>query len=180
MYRPDRIKEKGMSGFLLLDPAVSIVREKANPAISLNPISGKQELTFIGTLWEGNNDGWEVKKEFEGIKKGLVPVSKYISAKYLTNPNWVSEKNLVNNTAIFHYSGHCDFDKSGKAYMVPEVPASGQIELCKKVFTDNVAGKFNPDKTRLIVLSACNSGFSAVVKRKAQLNFVLNYMSHLQ
>src|SRR5215204_4546443 len=94
LYRPDKLNSEGISGFLLIDPAISLVRENTNPNISLPPIKGKQQLTFVGTLWENDKDLWEVKKEFALLKEALKPVSEYISENYMNASELGTEKNL--------------------------------------------------------------------------------------
>jgi hypothetical protein len=51
--RPDRPDAGAMSGFLLLDASISMVRQRVDPTIDVEPIKGRQSLAFVGTLWEG-------------------------------------------------------------------------------------------------------------------------------
>jgi hypothetical protein len=53
VYRPDRVDSDGLSGFLLLDPKISMLRELPNPRVTIEPITGQERLHFIGALWEG-------------------------------------------------------------------------------------------------------------------------------
>jgi hypothetical protein len=155
---------EGISGFLLLDPAISLVRENVNPDIFIQPINMRQQLTFIGTLWEGNKDLWEVKKEFELLKNALKPVSQYISGKYLDASDLEVENNLSGNTSIFHYAGHCDVDKTGRGYLIRQMKDTNALELQNRIYIDDIAVLLRNTQTRLVVLSACNSGFSPFVK----------------
>src|SRR5688572_9749230 len=164
LYRPDRLNSEGISGFLLLDPAISLVRENANPNISIQPIKGKQQLSFVGTLWENEKDLWEVKKEFELLKNALKPVSQFISESYMNASELGTEKNLPPDTAILHYAGHCDFDKTGRGYMMRSIKNSSTLDIQNRIYMDDVAVLLRNTQTRLVVLSACNSGFSPIVR----------------
>jgi hypothetical protein len=170
IYRPDCLNNEGVSGFLLLDPSISIVREADDPRIELTPISGQQHLTFVGTLWEGNIDGWEVEKEYNELKEALKPVSKYLATKFITAHSKAFKTDLKQDTAIFHYAGHCDFYPDGKAYIVQQLPAAQKIADAEKMDIDILAQLLKKAKARLVVLSACNSGFWPVVKPLLEAN----------
>jgi hypothetical protein len=159
-YRPDRLTSDGLSGFLLLDPQISLVREAANPRISLDPISGKQRMAFVGTLWQGNVDGWEVRKEFESLRDALKPVARYVAPAYATAASADAfGANLQRGAAIFHYAGHCDFDPDGRAFLLRELPAKGPLQKSHKLYLDDLARALTTIRPRLAVMSACNSGF---------------------
>lgn len=165
VYRPDRIDSEGVSGFLLLDPTVSVVREAANPRISLEPIKGRQRLHFVGALWEGGKDTWEVRKEFELLSKALKPLRDYISPSFAVGGNADAfDKDFDRGAAIFHYAGHCDFDVQGRAFLIREMSSTGTFEWDARVYADDMADALARSKARLVVLSACNSGYWPVVK----------------
>jgi hypothetical protein len=165
VYRPDHLESSGVSGFLLLEPKISMVREAANPRIALEPITGRQRLSFVGTLWEGKVDGWQVGTEFELLRSALKPVSGYISAGFaLAGDPDAFGRGLGRNSAIFHYAGHCDFERNGRPYLVREMPTTGDLAGARKVHLDELAPALGQSGVRLAVLSACNSGFWPVVK----------------
>ena len=114
-----------MSGFLLLDPSMSMVRHAADGRIQSEPITGRQRLAFVGTLWEGKKDGWEVGKEFHLLRQALKPVARYIQPEFAVASN---AKGLggthLEHAAIFHYAGPCDFDARGRAFLLRELPTS--------------------------------------------------------
>src|SRR5215467_12242712 len=56
--RPDSDATGLMSGFLLLDASISMIRKNAQQDIAVTPIKGQQGLSFVGTMWEGNDDAW--------------------------------------------------------------------------------------------------------------------------
>ena len=165
VYRPDRLQQDGMSGFLLLDPTISMVRHAANRRIRIEPITGRQRLAFVGTLWEGKMDGWEVGKEFDLLRKALKPVARYIDPKFAVASN---AKGLgathPGHTAIFHYAGHCDFDAHGRAFLLRELPTSRALSSEDIFYIDELALLLAGSGTRLAVMSACNSGYWAVVE----------------
>lgn len=164
-YRPDRLEHVGISGFLLLDPQVSLVREAPNPRINLDPITGKQRMAVVGTLWEGKVDGWEVRDEFRLLRKALKPVSGYVAPAFAdASSKDAFGAHLQRGAAIFHYTGHCDFDPEGRAFLVREY-RSWQAPLdSHKLFLDELARALSKARPRLAVMSACNSGFWAAVK----------------
>lgn len=165
VYRPDRLQQDGMSGFLLLDPSISMVRHAADDRIQIKPITGRQRLDFIGTLWEGKKDGWEVGKEFNLLCQALKPVTRYIQPEFAVAS---STKGLgaihPRHAAIFHYAGHCDFDPRGRAFLLREFPTSRALAAEDFFYIDELALSLTNSGTRLAVLSACNSGYIAAVK----------------
>ena len=82
VYRPDHMTSQGLSGFLLLDPKISMLRESPNPRVTLEPITGQERLNFVGTLWEGKDDGWQVRTEFNLLRDALKPISDYIAPTF--------------------------------------------------------------------------------------------------
>jgi hypothetical protein len=165
VYRPDRLQQNGMSGFLLLDPSISMVRHAADGRIQIEPITGRQRLTFIGTLWEGKKDGWEVGKEFDLLRQALKPVARFIQPEFAvaSNANGLGTAHQ-GHAAIFHYAGHCDFDKRGRAFLLRELPTSRALSAEDIIYVDDLAHSLAGSGTRLAVMSACNSGYWAAVK----------------
>ena len=163
--RPDRLKQDGISGFLLLDPSISMVRHAADNSIKIKPITGRQRLAFVGTLWEGKRDGWDVGKEFELLSRALTPVRKYIQPVFAiaSNAKGLGAKHPARST-IFHYAGHCDFDERGRAFLLRELPTSRALSDDDSFYVDDLALSLAGSGTRLAVMSACNSGYWAAVK----------------
>src|SRR6185436_13379662 len=67
-------------------------------------------------------------------------------------------------SAIVHYAGHCDFYKDGTAYLVQQMSLKQKLANIEKIDIDKFAQLLENEKTRLIVLSACNSGFWPVAR----------------
>jgi hypothetical protein len=160
--RPDRAGKGGISDFLLLDPSISLVRQDADPWLKIEPITGRQRLAFVGTLWEGGRDVWDVGKEFDLLRRGLKPVSRYIEPRYSVATQAAAFKpEKVGEAAIFHYAGHCDFDDDGRAYLLREVR---QLSAANILYVDDLAPALSSVGTRLTVMSACNSGYWSAVE----------------
>jgi hypothetical protein len=165
LYRPDRSEHTGVSGFLLFDPALSLVRLKPKRGIRPTPIDGRQRLNFVGTFWEGRVDGWEVWREFDQLRRGLKPVERYISAEFAVASDLdVFDEGIERDTAIFHYAGHVDFDAEGRAYCIRELPRSFDLGAARKILVRDVARTLRRTGTRVVVMSACNSGFWPAVQ----------------
>lgn len=165
VYRPDRMDRDGLSGFLLLDPSLSMVRHAADSGVHTAPISGRQQLAFVGTLWEGRKDGWAVWEEFDRLRQALRPVSRYIQPEFeVASESRDLDASDTEATGIFHYAGHCDFDAGGRAFMIRELPVSRGLAPQDLVFIDEVAPTLAARGTRLAVMSACNSGYWAAVR----------------
>jgi len=166
LYRPDNEKADSVSGFLMLDPFISIVREDTNPRIRITPIEGKQELLFVGAYWQTEGDKWEVRTEFEKLVSSLEPVSEYLRCNF---KNAVADDAFTlkqkTDAAIFHYAGHCDKVESGEAILVREVPPQNEDFSSKQIiYVSEIAKALKTNATRLVVLSACNSGYWYAVK----------------
>ena len=106
-----------------MDPAFSLVRMAASKRITIEPIAGRQQLNFIGTLWEGGLDLWTVKTEFDRLRAALKPVSKFLMPEFSTasDPD-AFDKQIEDGNAILHYAGHCDFYRDGTAFLVAKCP----------------------------------------------------------
>jgi hypothetical protein len=165
--RPDRREDRAghISDFLLLDPSISMVRQAADASIALSPIAGQQRLAFVGTFWEGKRDVWEVWREFDLLGRALKPVASYIRSDFAaaSDPKGVG-RDALKGAAIFHYAGHADFDRDGRGFLVREIPTSRGLSPEDGIYIDDLAPRLAEAGTRLVVLSGCNSGYSAVVK----------------
>jgi CHAT domain-containing protein len=170
VYRPDRLDAEGVSGFLLYDPTISLVRLAANPRVDVEPIRGAAQLRFVGAFWERGQDVWQVGTEFARLHQALRPVSQFISPSFETASELdVRGGGIPRDTAIFHYGGHCDIDADGRGFLVRERPSfehtrETQIGAARKIYADDLARALERTKVRVVVLSACNSGFWQVVR----------------
>ncbi len=162
---PDRRGHEGVSGFLLFDPAISLVRLKPRRGIRPTLIDGAQRLNFIGTFWEGRMDGWEVWREFDQLRRGLKKVEKFVKPEFAVASDLdVFDDGIEADTAIFHYAGHVDFEADGAAYLVRELPRSAGLDAARKIPMRRVAAALRRTQVRLAFFSACNSGFWPAVQ----------------
>ena len=163
--RRDREGAGLMSGFLLLDPLISMVRQRGDANIAIEAIEGRQSLSFVGTMWETGGDLWLVKKEFGLLRQALKPIADFIEPKFATATKATAfEPERQGAAAIFHYAGHCYFDDDGRPYLAREVPKSRRIGIERKFYVEALAPALAAAGTRLAVMSARNSGFWTVVK----------------
>lgn len=164
LYRPDRLLHEGISGFLLLDPTISLVRGKVNPKLNPALITGQQQLTFVGALWDREEDRWEVKKEYDLLQYSLASVKKFINGKFIKGSDIPAKKSIAADTAIFHYAGHCDVDEKGKSFAVLEMKEAYNLLPENKWYVQDMAKVIGRAAVRLVVLSACNSGYRNVIE----------------
>lgn len=165
VVRPDRAAAGGLSSFLLFDPALSLVRLAPRSDLRLPRIDGPQRLNYIGTFWEGRVDRWEVWREFDQLRRGLLPMRRYLEPQFAVASDLdVFDEGIEAGTAIFHYAGHVDFDSRRRPVCIREMPSSAQLTDARVIGMGDVARALARAKTRLAVLSACNSGAWAAVK----------------
>lgn len=162
--RRDRVGTGLLSGFLLLDPSISMVRQRGDANIAIEAIKGRQSLSFVGTMWETGGDVWQVKREFGLLCQALKPVVDFIEPKYAAATKATAFEPERLGAAIFHYAGHCYFDDDGRPFLAREVPESGYARIERKFYVEALAPALAAAGTRLAVMSACNSGFWTVVK----------------
>jgi len=165
LSRPDRLVRTGLSSFLLLDPAISLVRHAAEAGVEFSAIDGLQRLAFVGAFWEGQLDEWQVRQEFALLDAALAPVASFIQSDFV-GANEDSAFPIASDAraAIFHYAGHCDFDPRGRAFLVKEQPRTRDISERDVTYLDDLGPSLAKAGTRLAVMSACNSGYWAAAK----------------
>jgi hypothetical protein len=163
VYRPDMEKTTSLTGFLLFDHRLSLVREAPLNAGMTSLISEKQRMVVTGALWSAQGekwDRWEVQEEYRKLAESLSPLKDFLSLHFVIAADDI-EGALAQPAAIFHYSGHTD-SEAGSAYLVREVKAmergSELVESLDKMYSFELANLLQQAKTRLAVFSACNSG----------------------
>ena len=161
LYRPDMGNGNALSGFLVLDASISVVRGSAKTEKISGPVAGKQRLLFVGTFWPGGDDKWQVEQEYELLRSSLHKIKSLVQTEFVraSDPHGIQES-LAQPAPIFHYSGHTDVDKTtGLGYLLGEAAAEGP-----RVFSSHLAPMLARAGTRLAVFSACNSAGSAFVR----------------
>lgn len=159
LYRPDVPSRKPLTGFLALNPQISIVREVPIVFQRLTPSRQQERLLFAGTLTnlgEGHyEDRFEVEKEYQEISQVLDQVKEFLVAKYITAFDEHIETALENSTAIFHYAGHTDAEE-GRSYLAKErIPPKLVSQGLSNEWLSTLLQRAG---TKLAVFSACNSG----------------------
>ncbi len=161
LYRPEMSEGNALSGFLILDASISLVRGAVNPEAGIEPVTGKQRLLYVGTFWPGGEDKWEVKPEYERIRSAMEDLKDLVDIQFLrASEQQGIQKALAQRVPIFHYAGHTDVDRTtGLAYLLREAATEGP-----KLFSNHLAPMLARAGTRLAVFSACNSAASAFVR----------------
>jgi len=130
LYRPDMREGNALSGFLILDASISLVRGTVKSDAKMEPVSGKQRLLFVGTFWPGGEDKWQVEQEYEVLRSamhGMKGLKDLVQTQFLkaSEPHGI-ERSLAQPAPIFHYSGHTDIDQTtGLAYLLREAAPEG-------------------------------------------------------
>lgn len=161
LYRPDMSGGNALSGFLILDASISLVRGTVKPEATVQPVSSKQRLLFVGTFWPGGEDKWQVEQEYELLTSAVDGVKNLVQPEFLkaSEPHGI-EKALAHSVPIFHYTGHTDTDHTlGLGYLIREM-----AEKAPRLFSSHLAPMLARAGTRLAVFSACNSADSTFVR----------------
>ncbi len=166
LYRPDADQPDSLSGFLILDHGISMIREAPTNSDPIPESQGIQRLVFAGTYWAGESgvpvDRWGVRSELESTRneldrlRGLLAVEEYDASSELF------ENTLLQPAAILHYSGHVDLADS-RGYLVRRM-ASKPDRVMSRMSSDDLSARLRQAQTRLGVFSACNSGRWAFVE----------------
>jgi len=161
LYRPDMRVGDALSGFLILDPSISLVRGTIKPEAPAQPSSNKQRLLFVGTFWPGGEDRWEVEREYQLLTTAVNSVKDLVQPEFLkaSLPHGIEEA-LARPTPIFHYTGHTDTDPTvGLGYLLREAAGAGP-----RLFSTHLAPMLARAGSRLAVFMACNSADSTFVR----------------
>ncbi len=172
LYRPDVEPTASVTGFLLFDHRISLVREapafERDPAFGRGPapgqapaaLAGRQRILYAGARWfdeGGVRDQWGVQAEYQKLAESLAGVGDFLEFEFVPMEGDI-ERALSQPAVIFHYSGHTDVDKSA-GYLVREVRlAQGRTQSVGKLYSFELANLLQRAETRLAVFSACNSG----------------------
>ncbi len=159
LYRPDAPTCKPLTGFLVLNPKISLVREAPIVFQRLTPSRQQERLLFAGTLTNLGDgryeDRFEVEKQHDGISRALDQVKEFLVRDFINPSDNHIETALAEPTAIFHYSGHTDIAEEG-GYLVKEIIPSQSIS--QSLSSEYLAALLQRAGTKLAVFSACNSG----------------------
>jgi hypothetical protein len=156
LYRPDASDPDSLTGFLVLNDRVSLVREVPIVYQQVRVSKKQQRMVFVGALWDGKDDKWEVEKEYHQLSEALEPVKEFLGIEYVTASEDHIEQMLMKRAAIFHYSGHTDI-ANGQGYIIQDL-FSSDFANPPKFYSETLSALLRKAQTRLAVFSACNSG----------------------
>ncbi|MGM0386607.1 MAG: CHAT domain-containing protein [Actinomycetota bacterium] len=164
LFRPDvEAPAADLSGFLLFDHRISLVREAPRTTQPLPGVLKSQRILFVGALWtvDGREeDRWEVRAEYDALTEALASVKDLVSLEFLPASGDL-EESLSERTAILHYSGHTDVAR-GSGYLVREVVEDADGEFAvrppHRLHSAELANMLRRAQIRLAVFSGCNSG----------------------
>jgi hypothetical protein len=158
LFRPE-LPSRARSGFLLLDPFFSIVRGLRSRSAEFPKASRKQRLLFLGAIHESGSDIFEVKKEFAGVKKSLVPLGALLEPSFVPASDAAGiSRALSSETAVFHYSGNT-YIENGLAYCVAHAQS-----LNRPIRVAELALRLAAAKVRMALFNATDSHSSALVE----------------
>lgn len=162
LYRPDVDEAAALTGFLLFNHQISLMREAPVTARAQPAVTDKQRMVYVGTLWSvggGEEDRWGVRPEYQNLVSSLAPLGDFLSLEFVPADGDI-EAALARPAALVHYSGHTDADRSA-GYLVRQVIADGPgrgIRSLEKMYSLELANLLQRARTRFAVFSACNSG----------------------
>ncbi|MDX5400347.1 MAG: CHAT domain-containing protein, partial [Actinomycetes bacterium] len=170
LARPDVEAPAGdLSGFLLFDHRLSLVREAPRTTQPLPGVMKQQRILFAGALWTvggREEDRWEVRAEYDALAAALEPVADLVSLEFLPTSGDLESAHSA-RTAILHYSGHTDV-ADGAAHLVRAVTedADGRpaVRPSARLHRADLATLLRRAQVRRAGFSACNSGRWAFVE----------------
>jgi hypothetical protein len=167
LYRPDQ-DDATLSGFLVLDPQISFVREAPMRPLKVRTSQQQQRMIFAGAFWhdEKDPDRWRVREEYQALSAALEPVKELLAVEFVDAKGESIETALSKPAAIFYYSGHTASYR-GRAYLVKEVEGDSGPD---PMYCEELAIALRKASTRIAVLSACNSGHWCVAEPLLQMS----------
>ena len=170
LVRPDTEFPVSLSGFLLTDDRISLVREPQSVTTSMWPTDHAQRGLFVGTYFDDNSDMWGVKAEYDSLVTALHAHKRLITMEFSrTDDTNEVTRQLKAGLDFFHYAGHVELC-NGRGAMVNLANAASfnkqpaQIKSLQTgkhtdwSWSDDLAPKLAHSGVRLAVFNACNSG----------------------
>jgi CHAT domain len=165
LYRRDVEAGATLSGFILADARISLVREPASVVVNRTPNDSAQQGLFLGTFFSDGSDGWGVRAEYASLNRALRPLKNLISLKFEnTNASEKVEAALAMGCSVFHYAGHVDLDADHAALVQVARTATDQThqgaqleslaEPAPWVQSDELATRLAQAGTRLAIFNA--------------------------
>ena len=180
LYRRDIDESEALSGFLLLDGRVSLVREPPSLITARQETDRAQRGLFVGTLFNDGTDIWGVASEHESLAKSMRPLKELLTLDFVRADNADEvDQALAAGCDFFHYAGHTE-EEDGRRAMVQLANADLYARNRQQVtdgsrfeslpnraawsWSDNLALRLSRAGTKLAVFNACNSGYWPFVR----------------
>ena len=173
LYRPDSDSPASLSGFLLTDDRISLVREPPTIAQANWPADHTQRGLFVGTYFDDQSDMWGVRAEYDSLVKALHAHKRLIEMDFSRADDGTEiTARLETGVDFFHYAGHVEL-ADGRGAMLSLANSQGfrqQLDSLKSAnhpdcyWSDELAPKLARTGVRLAIFNACNSGNWQFVK----------------
>lgn len=158
--------EKDTTGFLALDPRISVVRHEAVPvgADMVTKPRSRRLLLALASPAEAGCDSLDLDRELNNMKRALAGV-KGIELDVLENATLERlNESLLRNTDVFHFAGHGNFRQTGYGQSFASTLGYGEILLIAEdgsaipLPADQMAVNLRGKGIQLAVLGACETG----------------------
>lgn len=158
--------EKDNTGFLALDPRISIVRHEAMPIAGTLDTSAhpRRLLVVLAGPDDPRYPALQLPKEKERIQQAVEGLSG-LHADYVDDATTqaLSDALLKENTDIFHFAGHGDFERTGYSTTPGVITGQGEVILVDEskhavpMRADQLAVNLRSRGVQLVVLGACKT-----------------------
>lgn len=157
LYVADESDQAEWSGFLALDPRISIVRGAATTWQTFSTSKRAMRLTFAGMLELGEQDCQQVRPEYQRIAEALQPVEDLLTTSFVTASQDQIEAALAGPVDIFHYSGYT-VSENGRGFLVKDRPnLHGRVDESERLYSERLADLLSRARTRLAFFNALDS-----------------------
>ena len=159
--------EADSTGFLALDPRISIVRHEALPLSGDLDVTPRRRrlLIALASPREGGYDHLDLGRERANIEEALQAIDG-ITCEFLENatPQSLADS-LQAGADIFQFSGHGDFQVDGLGVALGTVEGKGVIVLesgdegmARRMTAEQLAVNLSGHGVQLAILGACETG----------------------
>lgn len=167
LYRRDVDAATALSGFLLMDGRISLVREAPSVYQTELPSDHQRSGVFVGAFFNDGSDSRGVEAECQSLVRALEPVRALMSMSFArADSSAAIDALLAAGCDVFHYAGHVDIDLATGVERIVQLvqrTATGVTDAMPVPASwtsgDELAGRLARAGTRLSIFNACNSGF---------------------
>lgn len=165
IYRQRGGGEKDETGFLALDPRISITRQEIlAPKIDLDN-KPKSRRMLVALASPVDNERLELEKERENLQKAFQNSLTNIKLDFLEDATVEGlGKELRETVDILHFAGHGSFEETGQGESFGSVTGEGTILLIDHkgnsapIPSSQIAVNLLGSDVQLVVLGACETG----------------------